>query len=59
VAATQSFGGCSFATLFNNQIREVLQSSLNEAKYQSKSLRMWLHFNDTPELEDQPSEYPA
>ncbi len=57
VAAAQVFGGRLFETLFNHQIRDGLQSSLNEAERQGKGLRIRLRFNDAPELADIPWEY--
>lgn len=55
--AAKSFGGKLFAAVFQDEIRSVLRSSLDEAERQNAGLRVRLHLSGTAELADLPWEY--
>jgi hypothetical protein len=53
----KEFGGRLFHTVFNDEVRDCLRSSLNIAGRENKGLRIRLRLTDVPELADLPWEY--
>ncbi|MGH7800098.1 MAG: CHAT domain-containing protein [Thermodesulfobacteriota bacterium] len=57
VEAAKVFGQRLFSTIFNEEVRACLRSSLDEANRQGLGLRIRLRLTDVPELADLPWEY--
>jgi hypothetical protein len=57
IKAAKSIGGTLFNTVFNEELKMCLRSSLDEARRQSTGLRIRLRMTDVPELADLPWEY--
>jgi hypothetical protein len=57
VEAAKAFGARLFDTVFANEVRACLRSSLDEASNQGKGLRIRLRLTAAPELADLPWEY--
>jgi hypothetical protein len=55
--SARMFGGRLFQSVFSDEMRGNLRSSLNEASQQNAGLRFRLHLEDSPELADLPWEY--
>lgn len=53
----RAFGGRLFQTIFTDEIRGCLRSSMDEADQQGLGLRLRLRLNDAPALADLPWEY--
>ncbi|HLE24760.1 MAG TPA: hypothetical protein VI935_03810 [Thermodesulfobacteriota bacterium] len=57
VEEAKVFGQRLFSTVFNDEVRACLRSSLDEANRQGAGLRIRLRLTDVPELVDLPWEY--
>lgn len=57
VEAAKLFGERLFTTVFEDDVRACLRSSLDEARRQGGGLRIRLHLADAPELAELPWEY--
>jgi Tol biopolymer transport system component len=55
--AARQMGGRLFESVFDDEIRGHLRTSVNEADQQNAGLRFRLHLTDSPELADLPWEY--
>ena len=53
----QSFGSRLFQAVFRDEVEDVLQNSLHEARRLNAGLRVRLHLVDTQELADLPWEF--
>jgi len=57
IEAAKQFGARLFDSVFADEVRACLRSSLDEASNQGKGLRIRLRLTDAPELADLPWEY--
>ncbi len=55
--AAKEFGGRLFDTVFDEEVRACLRSSINDAKQQRKGVRLRFHLDAAPELAEIPWEY--
>lgn len=57
VVSAKTFGGRLFTAVFDNDVRDCLRGSLDEASRQGARLRIRLRLNGVPELANLPWEY--
>ncbi|HEX6305341.1 MAG TPA: CHAT domain-containing protein [Anaerolineales bacterium] len=55
--AARKFGGGLFESIFSNEVRGRLRTSMNDARQKGAGLRFRMHLNDVPELAELPWEY--